>query len=338
MPSNFKNRRWVLVSYPETLPEEKNFRLDIEPQVQDLKENEILVQASYLSVDPYMRGRISPAKGYTPGVELEGLMPAGGVGEIIESRSSQFAAGDHVVLENFGWQEYTVVEADVANKVDTNIAPIQSYLSYLGMPGLTAYFGLFEVANVKPQDCVVVSAASGAVGQMVGQLAKAHGCRVIAIASSNQKINWCKEIGYDEGINYKEVENLSDELRAICPDGVDVYFDNTGGVINDAIMENLSLNARIAICGVVSLADKIGKPDIGPRYFRQILVARARVQGFLVFDFIDCYPEARSHIRNLISDSNFKFKEDIADGIESMASSFIQLLKSQNFGKKLIKI
>jgi hypothetical protein len=338
VPSNFKNRRWVLVSYPETLPEEKNFRLDIEPQVQDLKENEILVQASYLSVDPYMRGRISPAKGYTPGVELEGLMPAGGVGEIIESRSSQFAAGDQVVLENFGWQEYTVAEADVANKVDTNIAPIQSYLSYLGMPGLTAYFGLFEVANVKPQDCVVVSAASGAVGQMVGQLAKAHGCRVIAIASSNQKINWCKEIGYDEGINYKEVENLSDELRAICPDGVDVYFDNTGGVINDAIMENLSLNARIAICGVVSLADKIGKPDIGPRYFRQILVARARVQGFLVFDFIDCYPEARSHIRNLISDSNFKFKEDIADGIESMASSFIQLLKSQNFGKKLIKI
>ena len=338
MPSNFKNRRWVLVSYPETLPEEKNFRLDIEPQVQDLKENEILVQASYLSVDPYMRGRISPTKGYTPGVELEGLMPAGGVGEIIESRSSQFAAGDQVVLENFGWQEYTVAEADVANKVDTNIAPIQSYLSYLGMPGLTAYFGLFEVANVKPQDCVVVSAASGAVGQMVGQLAKAHGCRVIAIASSNQKINWCKEIGYDEGINYKEVENLSDELRAICPDGVDVYFDNTGGVINDAIMENLSLNARIAICGVVSLADKIGKPDIGPRYFRQILVARARVQGFLVFDFIDCYPEARSHIRNLISDSNFKFKEDIADGIESMASSFIQLLKSQNFGKKLIKI
>ena len=338
MPSNFKNRRWVLVSYPETLPEEKNFRLDIEPQVQDLKENEILVQASYLSVDPYMRGRISPTKGYTPGVELEGLMPAGGVGEIIESRSSQFAAGDQVVLENFGWQEYTVAEADVANKVDTNIAPIQSYLSYLGMPGLTAYFGLFEVANVKPQDCVVVSAASGAVGQMVGQLAKAHGCRVIAIASSNQKINWCKEIGYDEGINYKEVENLSDELRAICPDGVDVYFDNTGGVINDAIMENLSLNARIAICGVVSLADKIGKPDIGPRYFRQILVARARVQGFLVFDFIDCYPEARSHIRNLISDSNFKFKEDLADGIESMASSFIQLLKSQNFGKKLIKI
>jgi NADPH-dependent curcumin reductase CurA len=265
-------------------------------------------------------------------------MPAGGVGEIMKTRSSQFNIGDQVVLENFGWQEYTVVGADMASKVNVNIAPIQSYLSYLGMPGLTAYFGLFKVANVKPQDCVVVSAASGAVGQMVGQLAKAHGCRVIAIASSNQKINWCKEIGYDGGINYKDVENLSDELKAMCPDGVDVYFDNTGGAINNAIMENLSLNARIAICGVVSLADKIGKPDIGPRYLRQILVARARVQGFLVFDFVDRYPEARTHIRNLVSDSNFKFKEDIADGIESMASAFIQLLKSENFGKKLIKI
>ena len=338
MSSNFKNRRWVLVNYPDTLPEVKNFRLDRELKVPELKENEILVQATYLSVDPYMRGRISPTKGYTPGVELEGLMPAGGVGEIIESRSRQYEVGDQVVLENFGWQEYAVVGADMASKIDTNVAPIQSYLSYMGMPGLTAYFGLFAVAGLKPQDCVVVSAASGAVGQMVGQLAKGHGCRVIAIASSNQKINWCKEIGYDEGINYNEVENLSDELRAICPDGVDVYFDNTGGAINDAIMENLSLNARIAICGVVSLADKIGKPDIGPRYLRQILVARARVQGFLVFDFIDRYPETKNYILNLINESNFKFKEDIADGIESMASAFIQLLKSKNFGKKLIKI
>ena len=338
MSSNFKNRRWVLVEYPDALPEVKNFRLDTKTEVPELTENEILVHAHYLSVDPYMRGRISPTRGYTPGVELEGLMPAGGVGEIIESRSSQYEVGDKVVLENFGWQEYTVTDADMAMKVDTSVAPIQSYLSYLGMPGLTAYFGLFAIANIKPQDCVVVSAASGAVGQMVGQLANEHGCRVIAIASSNEKINWCKEIGYDDGINYKEVENVSDELKEMCPDGVDVYFDNTGGVINDAIMENLSLNARIAICGVVSLADKIGKPDIGPRYLRQILVARARVQGFLVFDFIDRYSEARSHILNLINDSKFKFKEDIAEGIEGMASAFIQLLKSENFGKKLVKI
>ena len=147
MSSNFKNRRWVLVNYPDTLPEVKNFRLDRELEIPELKENEILVQATYLSVDPYMRGRISPTKGYTPGVDLEGLMPAGGVGEIIESRSSQYEVGDQVVLENFGWQEYAVVGADMAIKIDTNAAPIQSYLSYMGMPGLTAYFGLFAVAT-----------------------------------------------------------------------------------------------------------------------------------------------------------------------------------------------
>jgi len=338
MFSNLNNRRWVLVNYPESMPEEKDFRLDSSLKVPELKEGEILVQASYLSVDPYMRGRISPTKGYTPGVELEGLMPAGGVGEIIESRADQFESGDKVALENFGWQEYAVEEADMAHKVDTDLAPIQSYLSYMGMPGLTAYFGLFDVASAKPGDCVAVSAASGAVGQVVGQLAKAHGCRVVAIASSGKKIDWCKEIGYDAGINYRKVENLSDEIKAVCPDGVDVYFDNTGGPINDAIMENLNLNARIAVCGVISLADKVGKPDIGPRYLRQILIARARIQGFLVFDYIDRYPEAREHLGKLISDGEFKFKEDVSDGIESMASSFIQLLNSENFGKKLIKI
>ncbi|MEE3000310.1 MAG: NADP-dependent oxidoreductase [Pseudomonadota bacterium] len=338
MSTNLKNRRWVLINYPESMPEEKDFRLDIDLEVPELKENEVLVQASHLSVDPYMRGRISPTKGYTPGVELEGLMPAGGVGEIIESRSDLFEPGDKVFLANFGWQEFTVAEAGVVDKLDTDVAPIQSYLSYMGMPGLTAYFGLFDVANAKPRDNVVISAASGAVGQVVGQLAKAHGCRVVAVASSSQKIDWCKEIGYDEGINYKEVKSLSDEIKAICPGGVDVYFDNTGGQINDAIMENLSLNARIAVCGVISLADKIGKPDIGPRYLRQILIARARIQGFLVFDFIDRYPEAREHLIKLISGGEFKFKEDITIGIESMAASFIQLLNSENFGKKLIKI
>jgi NADPH-dependent curcumin reductase CurA len=338
MSSNFTNHRWVLVNYPEFMPEEKDFRLDVDLKIPELKNNEILVHASHLSVDPYMRGRISATKGYTTGVELEGLMPAGGVGEIIESRSRQFSPGDKVFLENFGWQEYAVAEANMAKKVDTDFAPIESYLSYMGMPGMTAYFGLFDIADAKPGDCVAVSAASGAVGQVVGQLAKAHGCRVVAIASSDPKISWCKEIGYDAGVNYKKAKNLSDEIKAICPDGVDIYFDNTGGPINDAIMENLSLNARIAICGVISLADKIGKPDFGPRYLRQVLIARARIQGFLVFDFIDRYPEAREHIGELINNDDFKFKEDVSDGVESMASSFIQLLHGDNFGKKLIKI
>jgi len=336
--SNFNNRRWLLVNYPKSMPEENNFRLDVVQEIPEVEENEILVKASYLSVDPYMRGRISPTKGYTAGVELGHLMPAGGVGVIIESRAGQYKPGDEVLIKDFGWQEYVVVEADMAEKVDTNFSPIQSYLSYMGMPGLTAYFGLFDVATAKPGDCVVVSAASGAVGQVVGQLAKARGCRVVAIVSNDDKINWCKEIGYDVGVNYRNAANLSDEIKAVCPKGVDVYFDNTGGPINDAVMENLNLNARIAVCGVIALSDKIDKPDFGPRYFRQILIARARIQGFLVFDFIDRYPEARDHISKLINTGGFKFKEDVSDGIESMPSSFIQLLYSENFGKKLIKI
>ena len=336
--SNLFNRRWVLAAYPESMPTEEHFRLVIDQLEPELEANQILVQAHYLSVDPYMRGRISPTTGYTAGVEPGGLMPAGGVGAVIESRSDKFKAGDVVLSGEFGWQEYAVLDARKADKIDTSISPIQSYLSYMGMPGLTAYFGLFDVANAQPGDTVVVSAASGAVGQVVGQLAKAHGCRVIAIASSTAKLDWCNKIGYDAGVNYTEAENLSTEIRNVCPNGIDVYFDNTGGPINDAVMENLGLNARIAVCGVIALADKIGKPDLGPRYFRQILIARARIQGFLVFDFDARFSEARQHISELVKQSNFMFKEDVSDGIDNMAKSFIQLLHSENFGKKLIKI
>ena len=265
-------------------------------------------------------------------------MPAGGVGEVIESRSEAFKVGEIVEAMGFGWQEYTILSGGGIQKVNPDLAPIQSSLSYLGMPGFTAYFGLFEVGAAQPGDTVVISAASGAVGQVAGQLAKAHGCRAVAVASSAAKLDWCREIGYDTGVNYKEVEDLPRVLRDACPEGVDVYFDNTAGPIHDAVMENLNLNARVAVCGVVSLADKIGEPDIGPRYLRQILVNRARIQGFLVFDFVERYSEAKEHIAGFVRDGKLRFKEDISDGIESMAMSFLELLHSENFGKKLIRI
>jgi len=335
---NLRNRRWVLVDYPEGMPDETHFRLDTGLQVPALEAGQILVHAHYLSVDPYMRGRISPSAGYTAGVVPGELLPAGGVGEVIGSRSDAFKEGDIVEAMGFGWQEYTVLSGDGIQKVDPDLAPVQSSLSYLGMPGFTAYFGLFEVGAAQPGDTVVISAASGAVGQVAGQLARAHGCRTVAIASSQAKLDWCRNIGYDTGVNYKEAEDLPKVLRDACPNGVDVYFDNTAGLIHDAVMENLNLNARVAVCGVVSLADKIGKPDIGPRYLRQILVNRARIQGFLVFDFVERYSEAKEHIAGFVRDGNFKFKEDISDGIETMATSFLELLHSENFGKKLIKI
>jgi len=320
------------------MPDESHFLLEEDLPLAQLEDGQILVQAHYLSVDPYMRGRISPTVGYTAGVEPGGLMPAGGVGEIIESRSNLFKVGEFIESMNFGWQEYSVLSADGVQKVDPELAPIQSSLSYLGMPGMTAFFGLFEVGAAQPGETVIVSAASGAVGQVVGQLAKAHGCRTVAVASTEEKLNWCKEIGYDVGVNYCQVEDLPKAIGHSCPDGIDVYFDNTGGPIHDAVMENLNLGARIVICGVVSLADKIGKPDIGPRYLRQILVNRAHVQGFLVFDYFERYGEARHHIAEMVRDGKLKFKEDVSDGIDSMPKSFIQLLHSKNFGKKLIKV
>ena len=338
MSKNLYNRRWVLASYPEAMPDESHFQLQTNLPVPPLEDGQILVQAHYLSVDPYMRGRISPTTGYTAGVEPGALMPAGGVGEIVESRSNYFEVGEFVESMSFGWQEYSVLSVDGTQKVDPELAPIQSSLSYLGMPGITAYFGLFEVGGAQPGETIVISAASGAVGQVAGQLAKARGCRAVAVASSNAKLEWCQEIGYDIGINYREEEDLSKAIGESCFDGIDVYFDNTAGPIHDAVMENLNLGARVAVCGVVSLADKIGKPDIGPRYLRQILVNRARIQGFLVFDFIDRYGEAKDYIAGMVRDGNFKFKEDISDGIDSMAKSFIELLHSENFGKKLIRI
>ena len=339
MGSNLSNRRWVLSDYPEGMPDETHFSLEENVDVPALKDGEILVHATYLSVDPYMRGRIAPGANYAEGVLPGGLMQGGGVGEVIESRSPDFKEGDIIETRDFGWQEYAVLGPDSKiNKVDPELAPIQSSLGYLGMPGLTAYFGLFDVIDAKPGDTIVVSAASGAVGQVVGQLGKAHGCRMIAVASSVEKLEWCYQIGYDAGVNYRTTIDLPGALEEACPHGVNGYFDNTAGPIHDAVMENLAPGARIAVCGTVALADRLGAPDVGPRYHRQILVARARIQGFLVFDFADRYPEAKAHIADLSQRGELQFKEDISEGVDSMAAAFLKLLHSENFGKQLVKI
>ena len=338
MTQNLTNRRWVLVDYPDSMPSEDNFDLQVGLDIPSLKEGEVLISADYLSVDPYVRGRISPTVGYTAGVLPGELLPAGGVGEVIQSQSNMFKAGDIVLSSSFGWQEYAVLNEIDVRKIDDDKIPRQAYLSYLGMPGLTAYFGLVKVGGAKKGETVIISAASGAVGQVAGQIANSIGCETVAIVSSDEKLEWCKELGYSHGINYKKTANLSSEIQNKCPKGVDVYFDNTGGPINDAVMENLNINARIAVCGVIALADRIGKPDIGPRYWRQILVNRAKITGFLVFDFADEFEKAENYVWNLVEKGNFKFKEDTSDGINTMASAFLDLLHSRNFGKRLIKI
>ncbi|NQV56356.1 MAG: NADP-dependent oxidoreductase [Rhodospirillales bacterium] len=336
--TNIKNRRWVLDHYPEGMPGEDTFRLEEDVPIAALGDGEVLVQAHYLSVDPYMRGRISPAKSYAASIEPGQLMVGGGVGEVIESRSDKYSAGDFVETMGFGWQEFAVLGDRGLNKVDPDLAPIESSLGWLGMPGRTAYFGLFHVANIQPGETIVISAASGAVGQVAGQLARNHGCKTVAIASTEAKLDWCKEIGYGEGVNYKTEPDLAAALARVCPDGIDMYFDNTSGPIQDAVMMNLALHGRIALCGTISLSATFGQPDIGLRLNRQLLINRARMEGFLVTDFAAHFEEANQALAKAHKEGNLKFREDVMDGIANMPKAFIKLLNSENFGKQMIKI
>lgn len=331
------NRHWVLSRYPDGMPTPDCWQLQTS-EMPTPGDGQMLVETCYLSVDPYMRGRISPQKNYAQSVEIGETMHGGGVGRVIESRHPDFAVGDFVESMTFGWQEYTVLDAAGTRVVDPSLGPIHSSLSYLGMPGLTAYFGLLRVANLQPGDNVVVSAASGAVGQIVGQIAKLMGARAIGVAGRDDKLAWCRELGFDETINYRTESDLTAAIANACPSGVDVYFDNTGGDILDAVMNNLAQRARIVICGTISQAATFGQPDIGIRHMRNILVARARMEGLLVFDFLNDYPRALKALSHWSNIGLLRHREDISEGISSVPESFIRVLNGENFGKQLIRI
>jgi NADPH-dependent curcumin reductase CurA len=325
---NLLNRRWLLASYPEGMPVPDNWVMD-KRSVPDPGPGQILIKSKWLSVDPYMRGRMSPASNYTKGVAIGEVMQGGGVGEV-ESMS-------------VGWQEWSVLTPDVAgpagvNRIDPKLAPIESSLSWLGMPGMTAYFGLLDVGRPRPGDTVVVSAASGAVGQLVGQIAKLAGGRAVAVAGDDNKLQWCREIGFDVAINYKKTSDLVAAVKQACPTGVDVFFDNTAGPIHDAVMKNLSMGARVVICGRVSLAGQFGKPDIGERFMGQLIVSRASIHGFLIFDWWHRRDEALSRLAAWHREGKIRFKEDVLEGIERMPEAFLRLLHGKNFGKQIVKI
>lgn len=336
------NRRWVLASHPDGMPTPDNWRMESVP-VPALAPGQILVKLRSLSVDPYMRGRIHPGKNYAGGVVPGDLMMGGGVGEVVASLHPDWQEGDIAESMYMGWQEWAVVSPGrggpaAINKVDPKIAPIEASLSWLGMPGMTAYFGLYDMAHPKPGDTVVVSAASGAVGQLVGQLARLSGARTVAIAGSDEKLNWCRELGYDAGINYRTETDMAGAIARTCPNGVDVFFDNTAGPIHDAVMQNLALHARVILCGRVALADRFGKPDMGPRFTGNFIVTRATMHGLLVFDFWHRREEALKRLAQLAAEGKLKFREDIAHGIESVPAAFIRLLTGENFGKQLVNV
>jgi NADPH-dependent curcumin reductase CurA len=339
---NLVNRRWLLARYPEGIPVPDDWVMDAQP-VPDPGPSQILVKAKWLSVDPYMRGRMSPASNYTKGVGLGEVMHGGGVGEVVASNHPAWKIGDIAESMSVGWQEWSVLTPGIVgpagvNKIDPKIAPIESSLSWLGMPGITAYFGLLEVGRPRPGDTVVVSAASGAVGQLVGQIAKLAGCRAVAIAGDDSKLKWCREIGFDVGVNYHKAADLTAAVKEVCPTGVDVFFDNTAGPIHDAVMRNLSIGARVVICGRIALAGQFGKPDIGERFMGHLIVSRASIHGFLVFDWWHRRDEALRRLANWRREGKFQFKEDVLEGIERMPEAFLRLLHGKNFGKQIVKI
>ncbi|MBS1834351.1 MAG: NADP-dependent oxidoreductase [Acidobacteria bacterium] len=332
------NRRIVLASRPSGAPTLENFRLEDVPVPTATSDGEFVVKVEYLSVDPYMRGRMSDSrKSYAPPQPLNEVMTGGAVGQVIESRNGKFATGD-IVQGQFGWQEYALSTGAGVVKVDPSLAPISTSLGILGMPGLTAYFGLLDVCDPKPGDTVLVSGAAGAVGSYVGQIAKIKGCHVIGIAGTDDKVEHLKhDLKFDEAYNYRTVTNHIEKIRELAPEGIDVYFDNVGGVITDAAILNLRLHARVAICGQISQYNN-EKPEMGPRLLSMLIVTRSKIQGLLVTDYAPRFGEGIRQMAQWLKEGKLTYREQFEDGIENAPKAFLNMLKGGNTGKQLVKL
>ncbi len=327
-----KNRRVLLASRPRGWVSEADFRLEEAPVPQPA-EGEVLVKNLWLSLDPYMRGRMSDAKSYVKGVDIGEVMVGQTVAEVLESRNAALRPGDKV-LTQLGWQLYGVTRE--ATKVDEKRAPLSYYLGILGMPGMTAYFGLKELGQPKPGETVVVSAASGAVGSVVGQLAMLWGCRAVGIAGGQRKCDYVtRELGFDACVDYKAA-NVADALKRACPAGVDVYFDNVGGEVFDILLTQMNLFSRVVVCGLIS--EYNATQPYGIRNWRAVLVNRIRLQGMIVFDWRERYGEALKALAGYFAESKLKYRESVVEGLENAPRGLIALLQGQNFGKQLVKL
>jgi NADPH-dependent curcumin reductase len=327
-----ENKRWVLASRPTAAVTEDNFRLETVP-VPALADGEVLVKNLWLSLDPYMRGRLSAAKSYVKGVDIGEVMVGQTAGEVVESKNPGFRKGDSV-LTQLGWQLYGVAK-DVT-RVDASRTPLSYYLGILGMPGMTAYFGLKEIGQPQAGETVVVSAASGAVGSVVGQLARLWGCRAAGIAGGAQKCDYVtRELGFDACVDYK-AGKLQADLEAACPKGIDVYFDNVGGPVLDTVLRLMNLRSRIVVCGMI--ADYSSAEPYGVKSLRAVLVNRIKMQGMIVFDWKDRYGEGMQAIGTALADGKLKYRESVAEGLQSAPRALIGLLKGENFGKQLVRL
>jgi hypothetical protein len=327
------NMQVLLAARPKGAVQESDFRI-VKTEMPALKDGEVLVQIHFLSLDPYMRGRMDDAKSYAASVNLGDVMTGGAVGAVVESKNPKFAAGDHVIGP-FGWQQYAINDGGALQKIDTRRLPMSVYLGSVGMPGVTAWYGLKQIGAPKAGETVVVSAASGAVGSVVGQLAKILGCRAVGVAGGKAKCDYVvNELGFDACVDYK-AGNLFGDLKAAAPKGIDIYFDNVGGEVLDTVLKQLNAFARIPLCGLISGYNGVVYPL---QNYRSFLVNRVKLQGFIVSEHLEIWPQALAELGGFVAGGRIKYRESIAQGLENAPKAFMGLLKGENFGKQVVKL
>ena len=328
------NHQIRLKSRPSGMPTAANFEV-ADAQMPAVRDGDVLRRTLYLSLDPYMRGRMSDAPSYAAPVELGAVMSGHTVSQVVDSRDPGFSKGD-IVAGYDGWQLFAASPGKDVRKLDPAVAPVSTAIGVLGMPGLTAFVGLLDIGQPKSGETVVVSAASGAVGSIVGQLAKTRGCRAVGVAGSRDKCRFViEELGFDACVNYK-TDDLAPALQAACPKGIDVSFENVGGAVLAAALKNLNRGARIPLCGLISeynTTENIGGPNLRP-----LLVSRATIRGFIVSDHADRFPAFLKEVTPLVREGRVKYREDIVDGLDMAPSALIGLFEGRNFGKMLVRV
>jgi NADPH-dependent curcumin reductase CurA len=337
---SLKNRQVLLASRPTGEPTPENFRLVEAEIIPRPGPGQMLVRTLYLSLDPYMRGRMNAGPSYAKPVEVGEVMEGRAVAEVVESNLTGYKPGD-LVLARTGWQEYALSDGKEARKVDPSLGPVTYALGVLGMPGLTAYTGLLTIGRPKPGETVVVAAASGAVGSLVGQIAKIKGCRAVGIAGGEKKCRYVKEeLGFDAYLNHRD-PSFPERLKEACPSCIDVYFENVGGKVFDAVLPLLNNFARVPVCGLVAQYNQTeppAGPDGVPALMMATLVKRLAFRGFIVWDFAEQFPQFLADMSGWLKQGKVKYREDITDGLENAPRELIGLLKGQNFGKKIIRV
>jgi hypothetical protein len=330
------NRRITLAARPVGLPKVSDFQLVYAP-LPSPEAGEVVVRTVYLSLDPWVANPVHSAERHAPPMAIGEVLTGGAVGRVVESRDPGFRIGD-TVAGILAWQEYAVAGGDALRRIDPALAPISAALGVLGLPGLTAYFGMLDICCPQPGETVVVSGAAGAIGMVAGQIARIRGCRVVGVANSGAALDWLlDELGFDAALGFASAAKLDGELERLCPDGVDAYFDNVGGTLTEAVLRNLNSGARIAVCGQLPRFD-VGESEIGPRSSGRRIATPTNVQGCLVFAHAGRFDEALDHLLRWLQQGDLRYREQIAQGIEAAPQAFIGMLRGRNQGTQLVQL